>query len=704
MLNELCQLADSMEKVGFAPKEWHPLLKPLPKATEKKQCFKISILEDGNIYSIDKIDLSLVPQLKKWEPNNGSSFPGMNLQALYWLTNEEQIGKITNWKNGKERVDVELLKRWCTDATNKWTTIESGKKSCFIDKLVNCIGVLPSEFLTKIPKNGIAGAGKDVNTLVERVLRYPHVKKLFTTNELLFKHSFREAIEKYLWKKIEEGDSISTTLTFLVGDKKPSDSQSNISVFLDISDWIDFPVANANSIDFINTILIQTDINKENCSNQNDAFGKTLEGNDDVLPTVTLPYVGKVGLRSMNSASSCQYRYGTIDTTSYPIGHESRKRAKGALEWLGGAAREGETWGRADNKELFFAYPSALSATPIKLASCFGARKPDDLESRFANVAKDAILALSGISKDLRSLELRVFSLKKMDPTSSKTKVVFQRNCSAQRLVEAAKDWQEGCANIPEINMRAWGEKKGESVYPNMLTPFPLQIAPCLNRVWKLDGTSKCETFIVNHSHGIELLLEEHPESFVPHILSVALQNCKGLVLSVGCAINRGDAISIKGYYNHALLIPSILGLLLYKLGIRKESYMSNTPFLVGRMLKLADELHALWSKEVREGKLPPQLIGNSLMTAALDSPVQSLAQLALRLKPYYGWAQTTRSEKNAGLARYFVGLYGEVAAELAELKLPARFNDPERAQLLLGYLAANPKKSKDVTETLSKK
>jgi hypothetical protein len=284
----------------------------------------------------------------------------------------------------------------------------------------------------------------------------------------------------------------------------------------------------------------------------------------------------------------------------------------------------------------------------------------------------------------------------------ARTKVVFHRNYSAQRLVDAAKDWQKGCENIPDLRLRVWGEKKGEWDVVEPITPFPLQVSQCLIRVWKQDGTTECETPVIARTQGIELLLEENPKCFIPHLLAVLLQNSKGLMLYLGKVQNCGEILTVnKGYYDiHKLLIPSIMGLLLHKLGIRKESYMANAPFLVGRMLKLADELHALYCKEVRDNKLPPQLIGNSLMTAALDSPTQSLSQLALRLKPYYGWAQTYRSKENGGLAGYFIGLYGEVSAELSNLELPTRFNDTERAQLLLGYLAANPKKTEKTNET----
>jgi len=449
----------------------------------------------------------------------------------------------------------------------------------------------------------------------------------------------------------------------------------------------------------MNRCLI-TESQIENSLELIDAFGNIMAGDIDKLPSVKLPIIADVKLRAMNSESNCQFRYGTIDAVSFPIGQESRKRAKGALEWLGDESREGETWGRADSRELFFAYPSILPKISVKLTSCFGASKSDDSEARFANAAQDVIKGLQGITKDLRNLNLNLFSLKKMD--KARTKVVFHRNYSAQRLVDAAEEWQKGCANIPDLHIRVWGKTKGEWHAAEPVIPYPLQISNCLNRVWKMDGSTECETPAIIRTQGVELLLEEHTERFTPYLLSVLLQNSKGLLLFLGSSQNKGEIISVKGYDSHKLLVPSILGLLLYKLGHTKEVYMANTPFLVGRMLKLADELHALYCKEVRDNNLPPQLVGNTLMNAALDSPIQALSQLALRIKPYYGWAQTFQRNDNAKLAGYFIKLYGETASELSNLDIPLRFNDAERAQLLLGYLASNPKKSDKQSDTLT--
>ena len=692
MLNELRQLSDALKSADIVPKEWHPQMKPLPKVSGKKPCFRISIDPNSEIASIETINDDLVAMLRKWEPNNGDSFPGFNIKPLYRvILDETEKKELKAWLDGKKPINFDMLKSWCFEEMRNGNTKTLAKNSLrkIPDTLLEKVGDIP-DHLSCFKK------------LVHRLHRYKTEEK--EENAQQNGRSFQTALEKYLWNVLENGDNARVLLPLLIYEgnveKKPKDDLGpNNSIFLDVPDWSEYPVASQECTEWVNERLIDNArIELHNIDSgssvSTDAFGNNTGGGKGKLPKVKLPIIGNVSLRAMNSESPCQYRYGTIDANSFPIGQESRKLAKGALEWLGDKSREGETWGRADSKELIFAYPSILPTVSLKLASCFGAKKIDDTEDRFAIAAKNVIEALKGIARDLNALELRVFSLKKMD--QGRTKVVFYRNYSAQRLVEAARDWESGCANIPAMIFKTWGEEKGKIDIIQPQVPFPLQIGKCLNRVWKYDGTTEYETPTITQTQGIELLLDEQPTRFVPHLLSVQLRNSQGLFLSLGSMNHQGKVISFKNHNDvHKKLAPSILGLLLYKLRIRKEEYMSNAPFLVGKMFKFADELHALYCKEIRDNKMPPQLIGNSLMTAALDAPTQALAQLALRLKPYYGWARTHQG-KSGPLAGYLIGLYGEVALQLAKLELPIRFNDAERAQVLLGYLAANPKKEKN--------
>lgn len=674
MLNELQHLAGALKSAGIKPVDWHKELKLLPKVSNKKPCYKISLAADNTVANVQVLDPALAGTLRKWEPSNGDSFPGFNIRPIYRIAEEEQKRVLKKWREGKELPEIGKLKDWCAATDRNWDNNA-------VAKARKCLRKIPQELLEIL-----GDIPREYNELAQVIDR---AEKLEIAGSL----------ETYIWKRLEKwqkpesgNDDIALLLSILIyeGDsakKAEDDRGGSLSVFLDISDWNNYPVAHERMMAFLNERLLNKNTFRSSSKFGVDAFGSKSEEGDqkDKLPEVKLPILGGVKLRAMNSESPCQFRYGTIDAASFPIGQESRKQTKGALEWLGNPALEGQTWGRAAGKELIFAYPGIIPATPPKLVTCLGARKEGDKSARFIEYARDIIGQLKGINRDLKQVELHVFSLRKMD--KARTKVVFHRNYSAERLAIAADKWESGCGNIPVISIHAWGEEKGAiaDVFPE--TPFPLQIASYLNRVWKMDGSTDNEVDVVAPTIGIELFFNAKDTRYLFRLLSIAIQNSKGLFLSMGGNMHKGERISLAGYEKQKQFMPSILGLLLHKSGIGKEQYMANAPYLIGNLLKVADDLHALYCREVRKGNLPPQLIGNSLMVAALESPVQALSQLALRLPPYLGWARTNNTEK-AGLSRYFMKCFGEIEAKIQGQPLPIRLNDAERAQLLLGYLA----------------
>lgn len=672
MLNELHHLAKTLENSGIVPRDWHKDLKPLPNATPKKPCHKILIDVNCTISGIDAISEDLVTCLRKWEPSLGNSFPGFNIQPLYRITDEDTKKRLKKWREGKESIDVDLLKEWCTDKNLNWD-------EKFRKKMEKCLVTIPSDL-----KKKCADIPSEFDALLNLCDRVTMLGKSGTDR---FFQELRSSVNSILLR-----ENAKTLLQLLIHEgsskKKAEEDRGTVSVFMDIPDRKEYPVANKDTIDCINACLLNLPNNFNDDKIFEDAFGDHSSGYEDKLPEVKLPYISGVKLRAMSSELPCQCRYGTIDAKSFRIGANSRKLTKGALEWLSSEDKEGVTWGRADTKELIFAYPTILPKSPLKLTACFGAHKADDSGARFENYAKDVIACLKGVKPNLKDVELRIFSLRKMD--KARTKVVFHRNYSAQRLADAAIEWQQGCANIPSLEFKTWGEEKGKTTITSTETPFPLQIADCLNRVWKLDGTSKSEVMAIPKSAGIELLLDESvSRRQVPHLLTVLLQNGKNLFISIGNAMHRNEVLSLGASGKHKQFMPAILGLLLWKLGIRKESYMNNSPYLVGRMLKVADELHAVYCKEVRKNNLPPQLLGNALMVAALDSPTQALSQLALRIAPYLGWARTNSTD-SAGLSRFFLKEFGLIEEKLRNIALPQRLDDAAKAQLLLGYISSN--------------
>jgi hypothetical protein len=173
----------------------------------------------------------------------------------------------------------------------------------------------------------------------------------------------------------------------------------------------------------------------------------------------------------------------------------------------------------------------------------------------------------------------------------------------------------------------------------------------------------------------------------------MTLQRTTVLLMATGHALHRGGKEAWKDISRQAgknpVIAASLLGITLSKLGHRKEDYMQDPAFLVGRLLSLTDTLHAEYCKDVRKGDTPPQLLGNALIPTAISDPNRGLARMLDRIRVYQAWA----GKKGTGLARWSCGEIGKVANELAgKLTAGKRFDDAERAQLLLGYLARTEK------------
>jgi hypothetical protein len=191
------------------------------------------------------------------------------------------------------------------------------------------------------------------------------------------------------------------------------------------------------------------------------------------------------------------------------------------------------------------------------------------------------------------------------------------------------------------------------------------------------------------------LLLERGPvlHAITMRAIRVLVPNSLSLVLALGQAHHQ-EKVHLMGkkYGKQARLLPSIFGLLLAKLGRLKGEFMKGPPFLVGRLLSLADQLHVQYCHGVRKGQVPPQLVGNALMATALEQPTKAIAILSQRILPYQAWAKTVQGGDEVRLAKFLLGELGRVSAQLKDIALPPTCGDAEKAEMLLGYLARSEK------------
>ena len=221
MLNELYQLSLALKEIGIEPYNWHKDLKPLPKATKKKPCFKILISPNASVSSIETIDQEHASGLRKWEPSLGHSFPGFNIHPLYRVVDKDRKEQIKRFREGKDRIDLSLIRRWCTEDAKNWNEK--------IDrKLSKCLGMLPSklqELCVDIPDNFIA-----LRKLCERVLKWesPSI-------------SFFDSLEAYVFASLQKEEHVSSILSILLhegsADKPFDKDHGSVSVFMDVPDW-----------------------------------------------------------------------------------------------------------------------------------------------------------------------------------------------------------------------------------------------------------------------------------------------------------------------------------------------------------------------------------------------------------------------------------------------------------------------------------
>ncbi|MGH9908246.1 MAG: hypothetical protein ACRD8U_21995, partial [Pyrinomonadaceae bacterium] len=532
-----------------------------------------------------------------------------------------------------------------------------------------------------------------------------------------------EAIKNKMRKQPEVAAKYFSAL-FYCGKKAPG---NDLTLFLELADAssFEYPVKHEKVRDWINTRLLGGKV-KAKGTLDHDVFGNTCESATEKFDDVrTKSALGVVKLRSMARDAGCQHRYGTAGPESCLVGKESRRRMKGSLEWLMDPARKGKTWDSviraADCKEVLLAYTSEHPPDPPNLAMMFGGEAPGgDETARFEDCAENVVGALRTLMARRSDLEIQVFVLRKMD--AARTRVTSSGRYGAKHLISSAQAWRLGCQNLPTIRIKDF-DKDGKAQWRSPQLPFPMEVISTLNTTWSLVGQKPkaASLEIVNGSYlmpsrvkslssddGVGLLLREEPLLLpvLDRAINAATRNAAIPLTALGQEQHaRGRVFSgPKTYQRHLLVLPAILGLLLFRLNIRKERYMTTAPYLVGRLLSLADQLHYHYSVNVRNKantpreklSVPPQLLGNALMATALEEPVKALALYAQRILPYQAWARTTSGEE-AGLARYFLSELGNVCSAVSLPEMPERCNDADKAQMLIGYLA-RPEKS-DVLE-----
>ena len=464
-------------------------------------------------------------------------------------------------------------------------------------------------------------------------------------------------------------------------------------LLLELADRIEVPANHQRVWQAVNRVLLQddhTDTTIPTTDNLNDPvhldmFGESYQAGEEKMPERRLPRLGNVKLRSHSDSLPCQRRYTLIESSSCPVSAESRASLAAALQWLTDPAREDITWSDISNAcgfdfpALLLAYPENLPSEPPALASFIARPKGAEnlyKSNRFELTTEPVVKALQGLVNANPRTKINIFVLAKAD--TARTKLLLSKQFAVDHLLVSAKEWKRAIRNIPLIFIRQFAEgQQGVAQWASPDDPFPSDVSRCLNLLWIRQGTRSEQIRVFDIGSALTLLLETGAllGSTAERALRLALMQWTRLLLA--CAQANAATMVHPTSLQEQRLLPSILGLLLAKLGYWKEHYMKDNAYWIGRLLSLADRLHRNYCVRERKNELPPQLIGNALMPTCLDNPQAGLARLAERLPLY----QRTADEK----LRMEVA---EITDKIDHVNLPDRNTDADKAQLLLGYLA----------------
>lgn len=669
MINELYTLSRALAEANIEPYQWHQRYKPIPNIRANAPCICIT-LSDGKVSKISMLDAKFGTILRKYGSNQGS-FPCMNLAALYRITDDtikKNIAGIMGHPEVLDAVMLQKVKNWCTE--NNWCKKFQGKYKISMDDTPARLRKTASQYIP-------------LQMLIKEVEAYKNPDIL------------RADLENVIWRMLERRENVQAALTLLFYRGKPKEDAGkdfgNLSVALESTSLIEFgtPAISERFVTEMNQCLLNTQPSTK--MDTIDAFGIPFMADKDPMPSVKLAGGFGVSIRTMFKEQRCQTRYGRIESGSYPISPEVRGKLQAALEWIGDRNREGKTWTKSDRNEILFVYPLAAPEQNISYISPFKRVRNETIQ--FAVQAEQFTQQLRKTRQpgtDSHAMEIQIFVLRKID--KARAKVVYTRQTDSDELERASEAWTLGCTNLPKF---PFGSPE---------VPYPLDIADILNQRWKQNGDKSAGQFkLTPRYHGMELLME--PTMSVYSDLHLLAESAVTLSAYLGYLSATGDWHHPR--WNDAKNMLVLLGLFLYRNGIRKDGYMDNLPYLYGQLLKAADELHALYCKVVRKGEIPPQLAGSSLFAAAVEAPVRTLNVMCQRIMPYYTWAKSYRlqgiqiegkeSWRAGWLYRLCEGIMGKIEQNWT---MQTRLNEEEKAQMFIGYLAAFPKSEKNETNT----
>lgn len=705
MLSETFILQQALERAGLTVARQHPRVKSPGRTTGP--CLRIRLNGHGRVTAVEAVTDSEWPGLWTVMEGNQSSFPVVRIKnPLYDVQKSSAIWNELGFdKEGKRKRPPD--------------------KSTHLIVLAKIPKSVPALFPKKIKNDWKRLVGK-ASELIE------HSDKGNKQHEALseFAQRFQKAasdpqellaeIAKCALSEVQQArlDVFDAVEILLVGKGPPDKDDKRPEMTVQLAFDLDGAPSLLKGLysqqikDYVKRVLpidTSVDDNRRGSGDKHPAKACAFTGKDQPLqlaafPKVKLPVLNKeFPLVSMFSEAECNKRYGLTDALIVPVAKEAALRMQDALTYIIAEERKGKTWrGVANGKfetfngrkkelyDLLIVYVDGKPNIHARVADFFGTDEREQ-QKQFEVDAETICKALDGIERERPGSKLNLFLLRKV--SEGQVQVAASESISVKGIIESATWWQKAAANVPPITLPLLVEKGKKAVLSQPQTPYPDQVVRLLAEEWVTNGTRSIKAYGIALNEVLDVLLRKSgaQESVVQPMLDLALRRIGPLLMGLHGATHSDDPKRLSDYplrsRQIALRAVSLLGLLLAASDRWKEEYMNGPAFLLGKLLSLADTLHREYCKHVRDGNIPPQLIGNALMPVAADRPYDGLDRLRERMMSYKAWADKGNGEEYR-LAKWAVGQMGQVCEQLSGGTLPTATDQTFRAELFLGYMA----------------
>jgi hypothetical protein len=717
MLNELQQLRQSLSSRGIVTAAWHPWIKPLA----KYPALLLEIDDQGIPAGVTSLPGERTATLRNIQPDNQNSFPAFNLNCPIF---EVPIGGDLGLFTSAHATDILAQ-----------TPLVYKKKD--FDRLQRLLRDFPTKEIAPLL------AGGSGEPLLASTLELLAILKSRQGNSEDFLRQFAAT----LMLAGQQGSiPHQTVLDVLFGrlNRKGTRDPWQCIPFLDLKNLsrVSHRIADASVASaWSKAMLAPADADPQTKNVLCALTGDVGPAIGDKMPNPTLPLLGGTYLFSMNADIPCQTRYGQRSTHLFPVTQDAVQGVNNALQHMTAPDQRGKTWssvpsGTAETPDLLIAYLESAPEGQFQLAATMGddamddeeeeweatgsAPPPPDRMSPFAKRLERLMQAVelqqqqAGVQDD----HLRLFVLSTID--KGRKQVLFDARYSVKRIFAARGRWIEGTQNAPPINTLLLRGKGKKSIATSLRVPSPAAVVRSFREQWIRLGERSQKVSGVSLGRIYKLLLDEDSTREAKWLLERFLPLKLVLLTAAGLPGRSEKTKEVYTYTGAALsgaarldLVTSVavLGILLHALGREKERYMSDQYFLLGQLLQAADRVHILYCKGVRGGQVPPQLIGNTLLGHAAQSPAKALALLGQRLPVYERYATQLANMPRPELApganeaarlkqeNWYEAIklkrqMGRISAALGSQSLDPSRDPKAQAELLLGYLAAPPTKA----------